>query len=159
MKIKKLAKYEEKQAELIFTIEIVVFLSVFVVFALRSDPLGMLASVLILMAFGFARWVRGPLTGAILIEISELRIQFKNAALGNTEFKLGDIEELRIVGPKDRQRIRVRTKDGIGRDVYCDPWGRRFQRAVDFLRKSLPRHISLSEEEPPSWAESIRGDY
>ena len=155
----KLAKYDKKHADLLFYIGVLIAVAAISVSALRSDLIGVVVCSVIISGLVLARVLKWPMTGPVVIEISDSGIFFNDAALGGALFKLEDIEEVRIVGPKRSRRIRIVSKDGNTRDVYCDPWGNRFQRAVAFLADGLPKEFKLIEEEPPTWAEALRGDY
>lgn len=159
MEIKKLTKYERKFAEIVFVIEMALFVGALVLSIIRSDLFWSMVVTVIIIGFSLVRVLKGPLTGPGLIEINESTIKFNDLALGRALFNLNDISELRVVGPKKSRRIRDCTKEGVLQDVYTNRWGRRFQRAVEFLRCSIPKDIPLVEEEPPSWAAAIRGDF
>jgi hypothetical protein len=159
MEIKKLRKYEAKSADTLLLIQVVVFACMLVIFAVQVNSLGIIVSAVILAGYGFTRLMKGPLSGPTIIEIRDSTILFHDQAFGISEFVKSDIDEIRIVGPIKNQRIRVVTKAGKEKDVFSDPWGRRFERTVAFLGENLPEKLALNEDDPPTCAEAIRRDY
>ena len=160
MEEKTLYGMESRVADFRFLFQTILLLILFVTSIFISHFYYALAVGILLGGYIVWRWIKGPLLGRPQVQIGPVKMIFNDRVFTGTKvFNIEDIHQLSLIGPVGNRKIRIHTKTGADEVVYQAIRGKQLVRIVEFLRSNLPDEIVLEEQEPPTWANSIRGDF
>jgi hypothetical protein len=160
MKEKSFYSIEPKAAAILFFAQSVLLFALFVTSMLISSFY--YAIVVGILLLGYISWgiFKGPSLGKPLIRIGSDNMFFNDQIYTGTRvFNIAEIQQLSLIGPASSRKVRLNTVSGAD-EVVCQALrGKRLMRVREFLHVDLPKQIQFVEEEPPTWADTIRGDY
>jgi hypothetical protein len=146
--------------DIFFLVEVFMLLIVLVASIVRLDIIFIAVTGTVICASLIWRIYRVLMPRPPVLQIGPEFIIFNDLVYtGTKEFRLNDVQEVIVVGPLSGRQIRIYTKSGSVEVVYRALRGNQLMRMVDFLRENLPSSIMFKEDEPPTWAATIRGDF
>jgi hypothetical protein len=153
---------EPKTAEVLFYFIEVALIAVVVERVIGGNWRAATIFAVIAVACAIFRFVKGPLAGPALVEVTESELLCRSFFYFPTKVqknKLDTIKAFKIVGARGDRRFRISLLDGSEEEFrpYYGPLVE--PKVINFLRNSLPKSMALVEEDPPSVLSRMRGDY
>jgi hypothetical protein len=155
-------KLERKKADVLFYVTELLLIVAFVQRAFSGEWKAAIFFAAIAVIFVILRFVKGPLVGPALLEVTEQELIWKSLFYFPTKIKkyrLESIKALKIAGPRGDRCFRVALTDG-SEEEFRPYYGRVLEsKIIHFLKSSLPKNIPVIEEDPPSVLSQLRGDF